>query len=198
MMIFLAKMTSQGWKPGIGDPTIVGWATVAIYFFACLLCFREWRQEKKRKMGNSGYFGILWVLLLFLGVNKQLDLQSCVTQLGRMILPAMGWGHHKRTIQFGFILFVAFIAFLLIASLGYRVYKCGPRHLISLIGLILLMAFVVIRAASFHHIDHLLGRKIIFIFNLNHTLEIGSLLVIILGALWSRKHPPHPPQVSNL
>jgi len=28
------------WIPGIGDPTIIGWITVAVYFIVALICLK--------------------------------------------------------------------------------------------------------------------------------------------------------------
>src|SRR5262245_10532966 len=40
------------WSPGIGDPSVVGWVTVVLYFFAALICLRVgW--GKGRPLGRS-------------------------------------------------------------------------------------------------------------------------------------------------
>src|SRR5882672_1117833 len=46
----LAVQSSTGdgwigdWSPGIGDPTVMGWLTVAAYFAASWLCVRAFRR----------------------------------------------------------------------------------------------------------------------------------------------------------
>lgn len=185
MTNFLSKMTPLGWNPGIGDPTPIGWITVAFYLLASTLCFLQWKREKSQNLKHSSHFALLSALLLLLGVNKQLDLQTALTQLARIILPAIGWEQYKRPIQLAFLLSIAALALLLVLALGHRVLKSAPRHLTSFVGLNLLIAFILIRAASFHHIDRLLGQEIGFL-KLNHTLEIGALLLIILGTQISK------------
>src|SRR4051812_36744366 len=71
---------SGGWRPGIGDPTPIGWLTVAAYFVAAWLCWRTGQQETRLKRnGLSGLRPRFWyflsAVLCLLGVNKQLDLQ---------------------------------------------------------------------------------------------------------------------------
>jgi hypothetical protein len=60
------------------------------------------------------------------------------------------------------------------------------RHKITWVGIELLCAFVLMRAASFHHMDvfinhHWLGVRF------NVLLEIGAIIVVIVGALVEQK-----------
>ena len=95
------------WRPGIGDPTIGGWITVALYFLACLSCCRT--MVAILSPGTTRQFdGFIWrgiaVMFFFLGINKQLDLQSAFTEIGRMIAASEGWYGERRTVQFYFII----------------------------------------------------------------------------------------------
>ena len=47
--------------------------------------------------------------MLALGINKQLDLQSLATQIGRDVIKAWGLYSERRELQFGFILAVALV-----------------------------------------------------------------------------------------
>ena len=70
------------WSPGIGDPSVMGWVTVALYLVAawlCFLCSRRSRVLARRASGarwEPRLWGLFALFLLALGVNKQLDLQS--------------------------------------------------------------------------------------------------------------------------
>jgi len=123
----------------------------------------------------------LAVVLLLLGINKQLDLQTVVTELGRIAAKAHGWYGSRRPVQLVFIFVVALIglgvfrAVLLLAQGELR------RMRVVLLGTLFLVCFVTIRAASFHHIDRLLGTDIGG-FRMNWIIEIGGILLIIVGA----------------
>lgn len=67
------------WRPTIGDPTFMGWFTVAMYAVAMVLAARVWWIKKKRAW--------LFVAIVMAGlcVNKQFDLQSLFTDIGRVI-----------------------------------------------------------------------------------------------------------------
>ena len=74
-------MTHFHWSPGIGDPTVAGWLTVVLYLVTSVSC---WMLA--RELGPAGLDRRAWrsisVLFLFLGINKQLDLQTALTEAG--------------------------------------------------------------------------------------------------------------------
>jgi hypothetical protein len=62
---------------------------------------------------------------------------------------------------------------------------------LALAGLTVTAGFVVIRAASFHHIDHLLGVRITLV-PLNFILETGGIALTIAGAASDRPKRSNP------
>jgi hypothetical protein len=134
------------------------------------------------------WLGLASVLLL-LGINKQLDLQTALTELGRMASKRFGWYAIRRPVQLAFIFAVA-----LLGLATYRAVLLLARgHVRSmravLAGTLFLICFVTIRAASFHHIDRLLGRDIGG-FRLNWVVELGGIAFIIAGAVRARRAKP--------
>ena len=105
----------------------------------------------------------LWVslagVLLLLGVNKQLDLQTALTESGGS-RARRGLDHVRRNVQ------VAFIACILMASLWLVVAVLRltrgslSRIWPALAGAVLLVSFVAIRATSFHHVDVLINLRL--------------------------------------
>ena len=175
----LAFTDGDVWHPGIGDPTVMGWLTVFAYFAVAVLCIR-------RAQGAGAYPQrlIFWssvaVLLVVLGVNKQLDLQTWLTLAGRRVAIEQGWYEHRRVVQLLFVLFVGLAAcgsFLFMWHLVRR-----NRELwLPLLGVLLILAFVIVRAASFHHIDTLINFRFLGV-RMNWVLELGAIAVIGLGA----------------
>jgi drug/metabolite transporter (DMT)-like permease len=167
------------WHPGIGDPTFVGWLTVVAYAVAAVLCFREGATES----GVRFKFWIgLGVLMVLLGINKQLDLQTWLTMTGRRLARSEGWYEERRRFQFWFIIAVALAGALAFAVTWRIVRAQGADLWLPLFGFFVLTCFVVIRAASFHHVDQLLHTRIEG-FKMNWLLELGGIGVIIAGAL---------------
>src|SRR6266851_4261268 len=75
------------WSPGIGDPTIGGWLTVILYFLTMVSCWRTADIIRLTEYISSEKYTWRAVSILFLalGINKQLDLQTALTELGRVV-----------------------------------------------------------------------------------------------------------------
>jgi len=172
------------WSPGIGDPTLAGWATVVLYFVAAIVCFRVGR-DRWRALPRSEFtlYRLLALGLVALGVNKQLDLQTAFTELGRMLAREAGWYAERQSVQKAFILGVGVIALVIGATVLALLRRAPlPTH-ITIVGALGLVAFVVIRASSLHHVDAFI-RSSRFGVRANIAIEMGSLLVVIAGASW--------------
>jgi hypothetical protein len=106
------------WHPDIGDPTLGGWITVIAYFGTALLAYRALRFHSRNFGSKSastnaqalvGFWLLITGALVLLGINKQLDLQSWFTEVGRDLARAQGWYEGRRSVQ---ALFVAALVFL--------------------------------------------------------------------------------------
>ena len=119
---------------------------------------------------------------MLLGVNKQLDLQSLLTQVGRDLALSQGWYEQRAKAQVNFISGIAVVGALISVSL-YVIYRHASLAVkFALLGFVFLLCFVVIRASSFHQIDWLLGKQIVGA-RVNVVLELGSLILIALAAI---------------
>lgn len=164
---------------GIGDPTAMGWVTVAAYATAALLSLRCARRAADPV--EFRFWAALFVALVLLGINKQLDLQSLFTQTGRDMAIAGGWYEDRRLMQAAFIGFLL-TAGLAVAGLLVWVARRLPHSTqLAAAGLVLLVVFVVIRGTSFHHVDQLLGTTVQGI-RYNWLLELAPLALITAAA----------------
>ena len=180
------------WSPGIGDPTLMGWLTVCCYMLAAWLCYRVTLVDYGRPEAQAAGERWLWYALasglFLLGINKQLDLQSAMTEMGRMVAVYQGWYETRREIQAWFIAMIGSLA-LVISFLLLMITRNMPVSTrLTTLGCLLLLAFVLIRAASFHHFDLLINHVEAGV-RMNWLFEIGSILIISLGALWRAWSP---------
>ena len=174
------------WSPGIGDPTPLGWFTVAAYLGAALLCLRALRLARaERAAGAQHSSHTFWLAgavgLLGLGVNKQLDLQSAFTELGRVLAKQQGWYEDRRVVQLAFIVVVLAAA---LVGLGWLVrvsWKDARRLRLAIVGAAGLSAFVAVRASSFHHVDILLRQQLLGL-RWNGWLELGGIACVAVAA----------------
>jgi hypothetical protein len=203
------------WSPGIGDPNVVGWLTVVLYLGASVLCWRQFHRLRHatgpRASRSStalafltAFLGgsrrllalppavrrrTLWaglaLVLFLLGINKQLDLQTALTEIARMLARSEGWYGDRRPVQLAFIGAVALIGLMTFRTV-FLLARGELRALRTVLaGTVFIITFVTIRAASFHHIDRLLGRDIGG-FRMNWIVEVGGILFIIAGAWRAR------------
>jgi hypothetical protein len=173
---------SGRWSPGIGDPTLMGWITVLAYGLAAFFCLRICLQQNCRS--NREHFGWLGLaaLMAVLCINKQLDLQSLFTQVAREFARADGWYADRRLYQARFIQGFALVgglggsAILIFAARAHNVWAR-----VAALGAVLIVGFVIVRAASFHHIDVFLRTPLIGL-RYNWIFELTPIGLIILAA----------------
>jgi hypothetical protein len=182
----LAFTDADHWKPGIGDPTFMGWFTVFAYFVALVLAFRAARTAPFEtggpwKLTGRKFWWFMTGLLLCMGINKQLDLQTWFTLTGKAMAKSEGWYERRRIFQGLFIAAISLGGIAATAAvlciLRTRLKEFG----LAIIGIIFLGCFIVVRAASFHHVDQLLLSRIGGL-RINWILEVGGIIWVGLAA----------------
>lgn len=173
------------WSPGIGDPTLGGWVTVMLYVVAAWACHQVLQSDRRHQLVLSANERFIWRLLVAgmvaLGVNKQLDLQSALTELARLYAHEQGWYGNRRQFQQAFIAAVPILGLTVLAALSVLIWHAPAQTLWTCAGAAGLVVFVAIRATSFHHVDEMLGWRFAGL-RANWIVEMGSLVVITLGA----------------
>jgi hypothetical protein len=176
------------WCPGIGDPTIVGWFTVVAYATCAVACYLNVRVLSRRVLAHSKVEKWVWLLLLcsftFLCINKQLDLQSAMTEAFRQLAHAQGWYGERRAYQRMFIkalLVSSGVAAIAITRLTWSL-PCSVK--LAGLGFCFVLGYVLIRAVSFHDVDALIGMKLLTV-RVNWLLELAGIFIATAGA-WYR------------
>jgi hypothetical protein len=194
------------WSVGIGDPTLMGWLTVVAYFAAAWLCLRAFMVEKagpprpyRQAVGallrvvrkhwpsppaparRAGLWLLLALLLAALGINKQLDLQSLLTEIGRVTAIESGWYENRRAVQVGFIGATLVTAAACVAALWWLVRGHLRDFRLALGGMVVLLGFVIVRATSFHDMDAFIHASVGGI-EANWVLELGGIVLLAVAA----------------
>jgi hypothetical protein len=173
------------WSPGIGDPTVGGWLTVVLYAVTAWMAFRVLKRERRQRIVLSVNEKTIWRLMLagmiVLGINKQLDLQSALTEIGRILAQEQGWYANRRQVQEAFIMAALIVGLTTLSAMTLLVWS-EPRETVwACAGATGLLVFLAIRAASFHRVDEMLGWPLAGL-PMNWILEMGSLLAIVWHA----------------
>jgi hypothetical protein len=191
------------WYPGIGDPTLRGWLTVGAYALGAALALRAaWvsarHAEPSLAPADQRHLVVFWcltaVVLILLGINKQLDLQTWLTEMVRDLAMEHGWYGARRQYQILFIGGIASIGLISTLTAAVLLRRVLVRIGIALLGLGVLIAFVVARAASFHHMDTLLNAGP---FALNWWAEFGGIALIVVNAWAAGKYASDKPQAGT-
>ena len=144
-----------GWQPQWDNPDLRGWSVVAAYVIAAGCCARAAHALRKLEPDakrDSAVWLLLALCLLLLGINKQLNLQTLLLALARRAMLAAGWEEKRRLghLVFSAVLTVAGLA--LIWRLRSRCRRFFARNRWVFTGVVVLVVFVLIRAASINHI----------------------------------------------
>lgn len=165
-------------------------------------CYLNWRNARTSTApGARAYFRsrarkrvwfVMTATLIALGINKQLDIQTLFTDIGRVTAKQQGWYMERRGVQYEFIVAVGAIAAVCAMIVPFIARRAGRWEILAAIGLTSLFAFVFIRAASFHHIDAILSLGVAGI-RVNHVMELGGILIIAFAAIRRLRAPEAPP-----
>lgn len=172
---------SLQWEPGIGDPTFMGWFTVVAYLFAVFFSFKRMKDEYSLSLCCWQVWFFISILLLFLALNKQLDLQSWMTITLKNHALENGWYADRHKYQAFFIFCLVILSFTSLAILLRVIWQRWKDFIITFTGLFFLVIFILVRASSFHHMDILINTEFSGI-RLNWALELSGIFMVGWGA----------------
>lgn len=178
----LTQCTFDRWQPKIGDPNIMGWVTVVCYLLTFLLCAAVFRKTNRTRKAQRAFWLLLSVLMLFLAVNKQLDLQSFATAGARCVAKIQGWYENRAGFQYKVVLGMGIAALTVGLFFLWTLRRDLRRNLIALIGLTVVFGFVLIRAVGWHDFDAIINIRF-GVVRMNWILELSGLLLISLNAV---------------
>lgn len=167
------------WRPGIGDPSIGGWVTVILYF---ITAWTAWRAFKVSQGRERSFWLLICLMLVALGINKQLDLLTALTKIGRVLAFKQGWYGDRQIVQTWLVIGVAAVCASIAVGLLWLAHKTAYSTQLALLGTVIVLAFVLIRAVSLHDIDRFIGERVLG-FKWNWILEMGGVSIVLLGSL---------------
>lgn len=179
---------SVPWEPHVGDPTLFGWLTVAAYLLAAVACaVCAWRASQIFGEEHIWQHRLLWgglaLAMLFLGLNKQLDLQSWFTAVIKAIAWEKGLYDLGRQAQAYFIAGLALISLLVFGGIAWTFRHMWRHTWLLLLGLVFIARFVVVRAAGFYGVPLPRLSALTGGIQITWMLEILGALVIALAAI---------------
>lgn len=167
----------------LGDKTALGWLMTVTYAIAALLAgLAAASGPRAGDMGASRRFWqIVTLFLLVLGLNKQLDLQTSLIAIAKCAARLEGWYGQRRLLQAVFVggLAVAVVLLAVVAFSGFRSIRKSSGW--AIVGILLLLLFILMRAAVFNHADKVLDQRLL-LGGPWHALELAGVLLIAFNA----------------
>jgi hypothetical protein len=173
---------SSNWRSSFAEADLADWVTVAAYLLAA--CFSA-EAGGRAALWQEGRESIFWrvtaVLLVVLGINELLDLHTLLTTLGRAHAKTNGWYEERRSVQYAFLAGLGAVGVFAAVGLLWLSRRTHVAVRVALVGLISIGLFILLRAASFHHLDALLGSGAPA-FNWGSVHEVLGILIVAAGA----------------
>lgn len=191
-LLSLSYIEAGQWHPGISDPTPMGVIIFVCYFIGAAVCgVRAWRclHIPALRQGHFRFWVFCGFALVLFGLNKQLDLHQLISQLGRDWARADGWYQDRREIQSLVLKCLAGVGAVTLLALVWALRGMPFRFYVALLGLMFLGFYVLIRAASFHHVDHFLGLGTEG-FRLAWLVELGGIAITAAAAALPERATP--------
>jgi uncharacterized membrane protein YhaH (DUF805 family) len=178
-----ATCAAEAWAPGFGDRDLYGYVMTVVHLVAAGLAvtvalkgpFRSRAPRAERWL-----WGIGATVLVGLAINKQLDLQSMLVSAARCLARGQGWYEDRREYQTEVILGLVIAAAVLVPALILLFRRAVMGNLAFVLSMSALVAFVLLRAISFHHLDVLFGTNVLT-FRLHRVIEVMALSTVIVA-----------------
>ncbi len=180
------------WTPGIGDPTVVGWAITFGYFIAAITSFFAYWVQSNDNSGDVPHTVMVtrliaphtfWlyctIALIILGFNKQLDFQTLFLEILRTESQSNAINPHNQTGKESFI--ILFFGSMVVVYLTLNIIRRKTQLEIrtALASLTILFIYIVFRASEIHQYSGAVrsGSQIAELFLLTEPFGISMIAV---------------------
>lgn len=165
------------------DSGPAAWIIVAGYVVAAISCGLAAHCARACPQGK--FWTATALLVAALGVNKQLDLQTWLTFLGRRLAQSDGWYAERRAVEGAFLIIFAGLSVVLAAWFLRSARPNFRGRAATISGLAALGGYAILRAATFYHVDSQ-PDLIIATLPVRDVLEFSGTILVAIGAWRSR------------
>ncbi len=174
-------------RPFFKDNDVIGWVITLTYFMIACQCYLLLNQQT-RKLAEVQLLQCLTLIMLFLCINKQMDVQTIFINALREFTNEQENLVYRLWIKVISSAILLSLAVWLIACKHQSILLLFKKASILMTGLSLLLIFSLLRFASFAHFDVLLPHHK-QLTRFHHHLELIALLLIYMGVLRFKNKP---------
>ena len=202
MIHVLGVIVNGHWRLGVGDSTFIGWLITVAYLITSVFCgIYAQRVDINSSVKQIRYHRVFWwslaVVMLMMGINKQLDLQCLFIAIIKKIALTQGWYSQRSIFQIWFVTGFTISGLILLIWLGWKLKRLWRQYGLALLGILLLIVFVSVRVAPVHYLTRLPGWRLV-IGLINSMLELTGIGLIgvaaLLGIIRSTKQSDRNPE----
>jgi len=154
--IFRKALNNGHWREHAGDYTPIGWFVTGLYLLGagiCMICIIKSRQHSPT---CTRFWWMCVLALLLLGINKQLDLQMLLADLGRTYAKSRAWYTMRKPVQIQAVSIVLALCLGLVEIILFKLRQQPKITWLALFGLTILALYFGLRMVSLHHVDKLI------------------------------------------
>jgi hypothetical protein len=178
---FLKQGYENGyWKKDRGDPTVMGWFITFCYFLTFIISF----YLVKKTIPFIKNKNIIWfwysvtILIILLGINKQLDLQMLFADYARLYAKMSGMFVNRRPFQHKIISLLATMGISVFSIFIYTFWRAPKTIWVALIGFSILFSFPLIRLVSLHRLEALLYKSFLSV-RIVDVIEVMGIAIVL-------------------
>jgi len=172
------------WIVNRGDPTVIGWFITLFYFFVFATSFYLLKKITPNISNNEYmwfWYGVT-ILIILLGINKQLDIQMLFADFARLYAKVIGIFENRKPFQHKIISFLTTIGISIFSVMIYKFWYAPKRMWLALIGFCILFSFPIIRLVSLHSIESLLSISVLYI-KIVDVIEILGITIVLIAII---------------
>lgn len=179
----------RAWLARSGDDYFSSLINTVLYAVSILAAAYHWKMlQRKKEPFAEQVFWLLVILILFVfGINKQLDLQVLLVEIGRPIAVKSGWYESRRIVQALFAFVMTGIAGLFAVMMVFLVRRHWHDNVLALFGLLILSIYGIIETMSQSHVGFSLDSYEKWGFRFTDMIEMAGILLILANTLIHRK-----------
>ncbi len=184
----LLNMVSKGYKTGLwkdkrGDNSFSGWVVTLWYIFCSLFLLYFLLRLPAVPWRERIFWYVVCAAVVFLAINKQLDLQMLVTDVLRTAAREYQVYTVRKSFQIRVVSLFASLGLSFLLLLLSVLRNFHKSLYLAVAGVSCLFSFLVLRLISYHGIDAVFSRRI-GCFTLFETMEIAGGFLICSSMAW--------------
>ena len=179
----------NAWLARSGDVCLSSLINTILYAVSIAAAAYHWRmlQRFKKPAAKQGFWLLVIFILSIFGINKQLDFQVLLVEIGRPIALKSGWYESRRIVQAVFAFVLTGIAGLFAVMMLFLIRRHWRNNILALLGLLSLCFYGIMEAISQSHVGCSLELYEQWSFRLTDVIEMTGILLILANTLIRRK-----------